>query len=214
MPEYPFALPGRKGRTSRVVPAAAADRRSAARYRARMDGRTPTLAGVGVVLRAVRADDVAGTLAITFYDGRPARDEADAAAMLARIHDDVARGDSVHWGICVGGSDRVVGTVGFYRGFSDATGEIGYVLSEAHRGRGIMTRAVVTVVAYGLGPLGLRRIVAKTAPDNLASRAVLCRAGFRLVDAAATGLLFAVSAADALDHASGIRSGAAFDDVA
>jgi [ribosomal protein S5]-alanine N-acetyltransferase len=139
---------------------------------------TPILTGLGLTLRGVVAGDVATIRSISYYDGRAAIDDDDAAEMLRRIHGDVARGESLHWGICLQGSDEVTGTVGFYRGFAGGVGEIGYVLREAYRGRGIMTRAVRIVVAYGLGPLGLTRIEARTASDNAASRALLLRAGF------------------------------------
>ena len=139
---------------------------------------TPVLSGLGLTLRGVVASDVATIRPISFYDGHAARDDDDAAQMLRRIHGDVARGESLHWGICLQGSDEVTGTVGFYRGFGGGTGEVGYVLREAYRGRGIMTRAVRIVVAYGLGPLGLTRVEALTDVDNTASRAVLMRAGF------------------------------------
>lgn len=182
-------------------------------YRSLVDRSVPTLIGAGVVLRAVRADDVGAIVPISFYDGRAARDEADAAAMLERIRADVARGESLHWGICVGGSDLVVGTVGFYRGFSDGTGELGYVLSEAFRGSGIMTRAVAAVVAYGLGPLGLSRVEAMTDRDNLASQAVLRRVGFRLVDETGPTWRFVVSADDAVARVLGERFRGAFRDL-
>jgi len=156
--------------------------RGGTRYGARVTSdqhdHTPILTGLGLTLRGVVAGDVATIRSISFYDGRPAVDDDDAAAMLRRIHGDVARGDGFHWGICLQGSDEVVGTVGFYRGFAGGAGEVGYVLREAYRGRGIMTRAVRIVVAYGLGPLGLTRVEALTAHDNAASRALLLRAGF------------------------------------
>ncbi len=139
---------------------------------------TPVLTGLGLTLRGVVEGDIATIRSISFYDGRAAIDDDDAAEMLRRIHGDVARGESLHWGICLQGSDEVTGTVGFYRGFAGGIGEVGYVLRDAYRGRGIMTRAVRIVVAYGLGPLGLARVEARTARDNEASRALLLRAGF------------------------------------
>lgn len=142
----------------------------------------PRLGGDGLILRAVTSHDVADVVSISAYDGRPARDEADAAAMLERIDADVARGESVHWGICLEGTDRVVGTVGFYRGFTDGVGEVGYVLHEAQRGKGVMTRALRLVVAYAFDALGLRAVVAWSDPNNVASHAVLRRCGFVLAD--------------------------------
>ncbi len=138
----------------------------------------PTLTGDHVTLRAVRPEDVDAIVDISVYDGVAAADAADALAMLRRIEADAARGDTVHWGICQSGSDAVIGTIGFYRGFADATGEVGYVLRAPFRRRGLMREALALVVAFGFGRLGLTTIVARTAVDNAASIGLLGRLGF------------------------------------
>ena len=138
----------------------------------------PTLAGGRVTLRAIRPADVDDIVDISVYDGVAASDAAAARAMLRRIEADAARGDTVHWGICQAGSDTVVGTIGFYRGFADAQGEVGYVLRAAFRRRGLMRAALALVVAFGFGRLGLATIVARTAADNAASIGLLRRLGF------------------------------------
>jgi RimJ/RimL family protein N-acetyltransferase len=55
---------------------------------------------------------------------------------------------------------------------------IGYSLMPEYRGRGFTTRAVRLVTGWGFDQVGLIRVIAGTAPDNLASQAVLQRAGF------------------------------------
>ncbi|MEO3814460.1 GNAT family N-acetyltransferase [Sphaerisporangium sp. B11E5] len=55
---------------------------------------------------------------------------------------------------------------------------IGYSLSPAHRGRGIMTRAVTLLVDWALTATPLHRVIAGTAVDNHASQHVLRRTGF------------------------------------
>ncbi len=73
----------------------------------------------------------------------------------------------------------LVGAIGVLRhtGKGAHRGELGYWLAEAYRGRGLMTRAVRAVVAYGFGTLGLRRIEATAFVHNPASQRVLERAG-------------------------------------
>jgi ribosomal-protein-alanine N-acetyltransferase len=112
------------------------------------------------------------------YDGVAAADATEALAMLRRIEADAARGDTVHWGICEAGSDTVVGTIGFYRGFAGDAGEVGYVLRPPFRRRGLMREALALVVAFGFERLGLTTIVARTAADNAASVGLLGRLGF------------------------------------
>ena len=150
----------------------------------------PVLTNDHVTLRALTLDDMPFVREISFYDSVAATTDEEAAGMLQRIQGDVARGTSLHWGICLAGSDAVVGTCGFYRGFANGVGEIGYVLREAYRGRGIATAALRLVVAFGLDVMRLRSVVAYTSPKNEASRAVLARLGFRQVPMAGSGLAF------------------------
>jgi [ribosomal protein S5]-alanine N-acetyltransferase len=150
----------------------------------------PVLTNERVRLRAVTAADVPAIVEISFYDGVPAASEIDARTMLAWIEADRERGESLHWGICLPGSDEVVGTIGFYRGFDGAVGEVCYVLRSAFRGRGIMTHALALVVEHGLTRLGLDAVVAHTDPANGPSIALLRRAGFLEVPSATAGLTF------------------------
>lgn len=150
----------------------------------------PELADARVRLRPVRPADARAIREISVYDGVPAATEAAAVAMLARIERDRARGEALHWGVCLRGGDEVVGTCGFYRGFVGNVGEVGYLLREAYRGRGLMTAAVRLVVAYGLDTLRLDAIVAHTAADNHASMRLLRRVGFAPAAAPGAGRAF------------------------
>lgn len=142
----------------------------------------PTLRSERVLLRQLESRDLGAIVDISFYDGVRATDENEAAAMLRKIEQDCARGESIHWGICLRSADNpgdaVVGTCGFYRGFPDSVGEIGYILREPYRGRGIMRSAIELVVTFGFEQLKLSSIVAFTDPDNAASISVLQRSGF------------------------------------
>ncbi|MFO7543955.1 MAG: GNAT family N-acetyltransferase [Trueperaceae bacterium] len=140
----------------------------------------PRLEDERLYMRRLTPSDIADIREISFYDGRPAASAEEALAMLARIEEDVERGESLHWGVFLHGAPTCVGTCGYYRGFVGGTGEIGYVLRDRFRGRGIMTAAVNLVVAYGFDDLGLGRIVADVEPDNAASIRLLERVGFRL----------------------------------
>ncbi|RAK68192.1 GNAT family N-acetyltransferase [Hymenobacter edaphi] len=136
--------------------------------------RTPSLH-----LRALTAADLAAVWPITFYGGQPAASPAEARRMLARIEQDYRDGKLLHWCLTLAATGALVGTAGFYRGFEGGTGEIGYVLLPAYRGRGLMTEAAQALCALGFAALGLRQIEAYTAAANAASQAVLLRAGFR-----------------------------------
>jgi RimJ/RimL family protein N-acetyltransferase len=68
--------------------------------------------------------------------------------------------------------------------------EIGYGLAGPSRGRGLGTRAVAALVAELRARPGVRRVDAFVATDNIASRRVLERAGFALVEVGAVDLRY------------------------
>lgn len=152
----------------------------------------PRLSNVDLILRRVVPSDASAVQEISYYDGVAAATVEEAAVMLEQIERDYDQGDSVHWGICVRGSDEVLGTCGFYRGYPDNVGEIGYILRVAYRGRGIMTAALRQVVAFGLNEMHLAGVVAYTDPTNAASVGVLKRLGFREEPTAGEELRFFV----------------------
>lgn len=56
---------------------------------------------------------------------------------------------------------------------------LGYWMGEKYAGQGLMTDAVATVLPFVFDTLGLHRIHAAFLPDNIASRRVLEKNGFR-----------------------------------
>ena len=64
--------------------------------------------------------------------------------------------------------------------FSEQSGraDIGYGLAREHWGRGFMNEALIAVVDFAFGPLGLRRLEADIDPRNQASLRALERIGF------------------------------------
>ncbi|MFD2265132.1 GNAT family N-acetyltransferase [Lacibacterium aquatile] len=57
--------------------------------------------------------------------------------------------------------------------------DIGYALLARHCGQGYATEAARATLGYGLGNLGLKRVVAVTDPDNTSSSHVLEKIGMR-----------------------------------
>jgi ribosomal-protein-alanine N-acetyltransferase len=56
---------------------------------------------------------------------------------------------------------------------------IGYWVEKVHNGGGVATAALALGLDHGFGPVMLHRIEATVRPENVASRAVLAKAGFR-----------------------------------
>ncbi len=132
----------------------------------------------GYVLRQLTDDDLPDILPIIFYDGKPALTPAKAKNIVARIENDYQSGNTINWGIAEKTTNKIVGTCGFYRGFANNTGEIGYVMHPGFRGSGIMQQAVAAISGFGTAQLGLEKVVAFTKPDNAASIAILQKCGF------------------------------------
>lgn len=118
------------------------------------------------------------------------RDEAEAAEVLAALAAHTAQPPAPHLrpfvlGVEHAASAALIGHVGL----SPARGsiEIGYAIGDAWQGQGFAREAVDAMAAWALGALGLPEVLGIVAADNLASIAVLARAGFMPVASPAPG---------------------------
>ena len=76
--------------------------------------------------------------------------------------------------------DELCGVVGFHRiDWLNRSTSIGYWLGERYQGKGLITRACSTVLDYSFGRMGLNRIEIRCATENLKSRAIPQRLGFK-----------------------------------
>ena len=126
----------------------------------------PELRSERVTLREMTEADAPFLLAIMTYDGRTAKTQEDAAAMIRKIDSDYHSGNGVNWAIVDNISGRPLGTIGYYRGFANARGEIGFILLPAFEGQGYMSAAIKLVVEFGREVLQLESIIAVTKPTN------------------------------------------------
>ncbi len=153
----------------------------------------PVLHGEHVVLRRPRADDVDRVVegcrdpetahwlgqipqpftrqhAIEFLDSK----EAEHAAATA-----------LTWAIADPDDDRLIGLVNLFDLTLGRQAEVGYWVHPGARGRGVATGATRLAIRHGFvevedGGLGLVRVHARAAEENLASRRVLEAAGMTL----------------------------------
>ena len=89
--------------------------------------------------------------------------------------------EQISWAIVM--HDEVVGGIGFaklYQQNQHHKAELGYWLSQIHWGKGITSKALKMVVAYGFKKLKFKRIYASVAKPNKASVKVLRKNGFKL----------------------------------
>jgi ribosomal-protein-alanine N-acetyltransferase len=138
----------------------------------------PEVRSERILLRRIVAADIERNMEIITFNRMMARNREEALEMIEKVHQRYLSGESVHWGIEDLSSGELVGCCGFYRGFPNETGEVGYKLKEAYRKQGWMTEAVRVAVSFGFKELELKKIIAVTGQDNLASQNVLRRNGF------------------------------------
>jgi len=88
------------------------------------------------------------------------------------------RGEALH--ITIFYRDKIAGVLGYNRiDQANDIGYIGYWLAQEYNGRGIMTESVKDLVELGFNYYSLNRIEIRCAVDNLKSRAIPERLGFK-----------------------------------
>jgi RimJ/RimL family protein N-acetyltransferase len=107
--------------------------------------------------------------------------EEAALARTARAEELRKAGRAVALAIVDAGSGTVLGSCDIRRPDPDdaALGEVGFLLAEHARGRGLATRAVGLLVGWSFRELGMERIQGLVHPENPRSAEVLQRLGFR-----------------------------------
>jgi RimJ/RimL family protein N-acetyltransferase len=104
---------------------------------------------------------------------------ADAEAFLERSAEEEAAGTAAHF-LAVDADDRLLGSFSIIDIDRErACGEIGYWMAPEGRGRGVATRAVRLVSDWAFEVLGLTRLQIRAHRDNVASRRVAEKAGYR-----------------------------------
>ena len=146
----------------------------------------PVLTTTRLVLRATSPDDVEGVfamesdpVAMRYWSRPPMTDIAEAQASVERAMTFFPERVGLRWTITRPGEDRLLGNVSVF-GIHEpsARAEIGYGLARAHWGQGFMHEALIAVVDYAFGPMGLRRLEADIHPRNQASLRAVERLGF------------------------------------
>lgn len=85
----------------------------------------------------------------------------------------------IYWTIAQKSNNEMIGAVGLYMNNMHQRAEITYDLSHDHWRQGIMLKTIHAIVAYAFAHMKLQRIEAVTRPENVASMALLEKAGFQ-----------------------------------
>ena len=102
----------------------------------------------------------------------------DSKKTVAQSINDFADGKSFRFGIFV--ENKYAGIVDLKDvNQKDKRASVGYWLGQEYQGKGIMTSALKQLLEFGFGTLDLNRIEIHVAPNNLKSRALPEKLGFK-----------------------------------
>jgi RimJ/RimL family protein N-acetyltransferase len=105
----------------------------------------------------------------------------DAVRFIRRSQYRVKKNTAHAFGIVLKETNRVIGVVEIFNiDWDNRSADIGYWLGKKYWNRGLMTEAVKLALRFAFKELKLHRLSTTTFEENLASRRVLEKAGFRL----------------------------------
>jgi len=155
--------------------------------------RTPPITGASVVLRAAVDADIPRVVeglgdSLLLRYGQSIRDHAPHDERTVRARDldhleESAQGSSLAWSIADPTTDAFIGSVTLFGIHPAREAEVGYWVHPDARGRGVATEACRLAVRHAFipaedGGMGLHRLRAYAAEENLASLRILERSGF------------------------------------
>lgn len=118
--------------------------------------------------------------AMQFWSWVPYNDRAQAAKLLAEIHESFRQRSLFQWGIALKADDKVIGTTTLFRlDEQSRRAEIGYILNRRFWGKGFINEALRALVSFAFEKLNLNRIEADIEPRNTASVKTIERLGFQ-----------------------------------
>lgn len=118
--------------------------------------------------------------AMRFWSWTPFKERAQAAKLLADIHENFRQKSHFQWGIALRADDQVIGTTTLFR-FDDQSrrAELGYILNRRFWGRGYAGEALSALLDFAFDELNLNRLEADIEPRNAASVKTVERLGFQ-----------------------------------
>ena len=136
----------------------------------------PELSTSRLQLKEITVDCLVDFQGIAYFEGEPVKYSKKVIELIHSLKRDFDHNKGISWGLF--SNNQLIGSCGFYRGFKDQIGEIGYVLHERFWSKGYMKEACLKVLEYGFEELKLKEITAYTKDSNLPSIRLLFGLGF------------------------------------
>ena len=142
----------------------------------------PELHSQKILLRELKQSDIPFLLEILTYDGKVAETLEEGMEITERIHQNYLDGDTVNWVIEELETHEPIGFIGFYRGFENKIGELGFILKSAFRGLGYMSPALRLAAEFGINRMELAQVIAITRKENVKAIGVLELTDFEFLE--------------------------------
>ncbi|SMO52694.1 GNAT family N-acetyltransferase [Solitalea koreensis] len=114
-----------------------------------------------------------------FLDRAKAETIEDARSFINKII--TGTNECFYWAITFKNTPQLIGTICFWNLSEDRfQAEVGYELLPEFQGKGIMTEVLLAVIQFGFETMKLKTIVADLRADNLNSRRLLEKTGFKI----------------------------------
>ncbi len=105
----------------------------------------------------------------------------DAIKFIRGTHYRIRKGKGYAFGILLKETDRVIGVVDIFNvDWESRNADIGYWLGKKYWNKGLMSEAIRLILRFAFEELKLHKISATIFEDNVASRRVLEKVGFKL----------------------------------
>ena len=135
-----------------------------------------------LLLKELTSKDAAGLFLLfsnpdvtRYMDIDPLQKESEALEIIEFHFDD----SGCRWGLYDRETSQLIGTCGYHLWRKDThTAEIGYDLSPAYWGKGIMQEALNAIIDFGFNTMDLRIIEAEVEPENKQSIRLLEKLNF------------------------------------
>jgi ribosomal-protein-alanine N-acetyltransferase len=111
---------------------------------------------------------------------QPLTEIDQAKEFIKAFNDEFMSGEGLTWAIALKGDDKCVGTCGYGDIEIGERGEIGFDLAQEQWGKGLMSEALVPIIAYGFDELGLKKVEAHSYSSNVRAINLLEKIGFQL----------------------------------
>ncbi len=105
----------------------------------------------------------------------------DAIKFIRKTHYKIRKKSGFVFGIVLKETNRVIGVIDLFNiDWKNKNAELGYWLGKKYWGKGYMTESVKLMLKFAFKKLKLHRVYAKLFEENIASRRVLEKSGFKL----------------------------------